>query len=411
MAGLGALISKIKGSRRARKQLKGGACAGHRIPKWVLEIHARAKQNVWPFNPPEPESDDWYYDGEQYRQRGDEGDAKHNDSDDRQQHSNEPSRREEDGMQEEEAEAPSRKGLHLLYEGRTHWFEDDGVIGRGREGVVNLFKNGHTKLVVKVVDADMIQGKVRAPNEYVILKAALDGQQHPNIIKLYTCLAKTRTAEALLIMEYCPGGSVEALVQRFDPQRKRPTTKFLIHFIVSMAEALGYLHEGIRATGLRRSRRDPNHQRVIHRDIRLSNILVRWNTDNKRGLPDLVIADFGAAQVFSRSQGAFITPGLNSPEIPKAQQMGPDAADEGAATPATDIYALGVCISKLLCCGKDLKASGLQDAYNKSGLKGTDFTFEFLQKCLSVAKEGRPSTAELFDVGARLKARLGLMAM
>lgn len=420
------LVSEVK---MTFKTLKPPGCGRSTTKplKWILDVHARAKGKVWPFNTPEaPETDEWYYDGERYRRRGEETQRTEQEKSRQTAHRESSGTREHDGQQHTPSvknnvsEATSQRianpsgwgFIHLVLAGEKLLFEEVSHIGSGGEGEVYLYvtrQTGH-KVAVKVLDVDMIRGQCRMPHEYVVLKKHLNREPHPNILRVHACYIDNRSAEALVAMEYCAGGSMANQVKRLQRSRTPMSKKFLLHFIASMVEALGYLHCGLRyvdVDGKRMVERNLDHQPVIHRDIKLDNILLRVNANR---MPDVVLADFGGAQLLAETRGIFGTPGYYSPEVLAAKHtMGARELDrQSVMTPASDIYTLGVCISEILCCGRDVTHGGLGGAYDASGLADTAISFGLLQRCLSVSVLGRPSTEELFVVAGRLRAQMAV---
>lgn len=146
-------------------------------------------------------------------------------------------------------------------------FDIGRPLGRGKFGNVYLAREKDTKFVValkvlfkKQIQRDNVEHQVRREIE---IQSHL---RHPNILRLYGFFHDP--ARIYLILEFAPEG---ALYKELHGQpNKRFDEKRTAGYILSLADALSYLHE-----------RD-----VIHRDIKPENLLL-----GHKGV--LKIADFG----------------------------------------------------------------------------------------------------------------------
>lgn len=146
-------------------------------------------------------------------------------------------------------------------------FDIGRPLGRGKFGNVYLAREKDTKFVValkvlfkKQIQRDNVEHQVRREIE---IQSHL---RHPNILRLYGFFHDP--ARIYLILEYAPEGALYKELQ--NQPNKRFDEKRTAGYIVSLADALSYLHE-----------RD-----VIHRDIKPENLLL-----GHKGV--LKIADFG----------------------------------------------------------------------------------------------------------------------
>lgn len=94
--------------------------------------------------------------------------------------------------------------------------------------------------------------------------------------------------------------------------------------------------------------------------VKLENCFLGWTNEAKyRGLPVVVLGDFGAAQPADRYRGIAGTPGYQAPELAEIYKLRDTdrrayiraMKTTGYMTPAADVYSLGQSIHKL-CTGR-----------------------------------------------------------
>ncbi|CAL9015225.1 unnamed protein product [Prunus brigantina] len=154
----------------------------------------------------------------------------------------------------------------------TSKFSDNNKLGEGGFGVVfkGTLANGH-EIAVKRLSKSSKQGVQEFKNE-VALVAKL---QHRNLVRLLGfCL---EGEEAILVYEYVPNKSLDYFL--FESKKREQldwSSRCMI--IEGIARGILYLHEDSRL-------------RVIHRDLKASNILLDGKMNPK-------ISDFGMARMF-----------------------------------------------------------------------------------------------------------------
>jgi eukaryotic-like serine/threonine-protein kinase len=182
--------------------------------------------------------------------------------------------------------------------------------------------------------------------------AALARLEHPNVVRLYDVLEND--GQTVLVMELVEGVALETLIARrtldWDDARR---------YCGPVAAALAHAHR----------------RGVVHRDLTPANVLVEHGTGR------IVVTDFGLARLARSSRTAPISGVLaGTPEY-----WAPEQAAGGETGPATDLYALGCILFRLLTGrmpfeGEDRLATGLRRAHEPAPL-------------LAVAAPGAPAEA------------------
>jgi len=157
-------------------------------------------------------------------------------------------------------------------------------IGKGAYGTVYLTsKDGNinyfaTKIIKKSI-ADSPKVKKYFRNEIEILKEI----NHKNIMKLIEI--KQSQENYYLVCELCNGGSLHHCVNKYLKMYRKPFSEEIVQFLMKqIIEALKYLHS----------------LHIIHRDLKLENILVNFKNINDKEIlnmygAEVKIIDFGFA--------------------------------------------------------------------------------------------------------------------
>jgi len=155
-------------------------------------------------------------------------------------------------------------------------------IGKGAFGTVYLtLMKGNinyfaTKIVKKSV-ADSPKIKKYFHNEIEILKEI----EHKNIMKLIKL--KESEENYYLVCELCNGGSLHHCVNKYLKLYRKPFSEEIVQYLMKqIIDALQYLH----------------NNKIIHRDLKLENILVNFKNENDKNVlnmygAEVKIIDFG----------------------------------------------------------------------------------------------------------------------
>ncbi|XP_077250440.1 leucine-rich repeat protein kinase family protein [Tasmannia lanceolata] len=215
----------------------------------------------------------------------------------------------------------------------TNNFKD--IIGRGGFGSVYLGKLPDGKLVAVKVRSDQTQlGADSFINEVFLLSQV----RHQNLVSLEGFCHESK--QQILVYEYLPGGSLADNL--YGSNSKKGTLNWVcrMKIAVDAAKGLDYLHNG-------------SNPRIIHRDVKCSNILLDLEMNAK-------VCDFGLSKQVPQADVTHVTTvvkgtaGYLDPEYYTTQQL----------TEKSDVYSFGVVLLELICGREPLSHAGSPDTYN-----------------------------------------------
>ncbi|URE23474.1 serine threonine-protein kinase [Musa troglodytarum] len=236
----------------------------------------------------------------------------------------------------------------------TNDFSIDKILGVGGFGPVykGQLEDGQV-VAVKRLSKNSIQGIDEFKTE-VMLIAKL---QHRNLVRLLGCCIEDE--ERMLIYEYMQNTSLDAFI--FD-KRKSSLLNWQkrLDIIIGIARGLLYLHQDSRL-------------RVIHRDLKASNILLDHEMNPK-------ISDFGTARTFRAGQ----TEGNTRRIVGTCGYMSPEYAMGGLFSEKSDVFSFGVMLLEILS-GK--KSNVVLQADQRINLLGHAWRLWKQGRCLELLEE------------------------
>ncbi|XP_059660344.1 G-type lectin S-receptor-like serine/threonine-protein kinase At1g11330 isoform X2 [Cornus florida] len=200
----------------------------------------------------------------------------------------------------------------------TDNFDVANKLGQGGFGPVYKGKlSSGQDIAVKRLSRFSGQGLEEFMNEVVVISQL----QHRNLVRLLGCCVEGE--EKLLIYEYLPHKSLDAFL--FDPIKKN----FLdwrkrSSIIEGIARGLLYLHRDSRL-------------KIIHRDLKTSNILLDENLNPK-------ISDFDMAKIFGGNQDQANTRRV----VGTYGYMAPEYAIKGRFSEKSDVFSFGVLLLEIV---------------------------------------------------------------
>ncbi|KAL4600950.1 hypothetical protein ACB092_11G236800 [Castanea dentata] len=201
-------------------------------------------------------------------------------------------------------------------------FNPRNKLGKGGFGTVCKGFLASKEVAVKRVSKDSSQGK----QEFIEEVTTIGSLHHKNLVRLIGWCYERR--ELLLVYEFMPNCSLDRFIYGNEELgMEEPTLGWeRRHTIIyGVAQALDYLHNGC-------------EKRVLHRDIKASNIMLDSEFNAKLG-------DFGLARTLQQSENTHHTTKVIAGTL---GYMAPETFLTGRATVVTDVYAFGVFVLEVV---------------------------------------------------------------
>ncbi|MED6198747.1 hypothetical protein PIB30_069509 [Stylosanthes scabra] len=205
----------------------------------------------------------------------------------------------------------------------TKNFSPTNLLGSGGFGPVYRGKlmDGRVIALKKLSLNNSQQGE----REFLSEVRLITSIQHKNLVRLLGCCIDG--PQRILVYEYMKNRSLDLFIYGNNgDQFLNWSTRFQI--ILGVARGLQYLHED-------------SHLRIVHRDIKASNILLDDKFHPK-------IGDFGLARFFPEDQAYLSTQFAGT-----LGYTAPEYAIRGELSEKADIYSFGVLLLEIICCRKN----------------------------------------------------------
>ncbi|KAB2095886.1 hypothetical protein ES319_A01G071000v1 [Gossypium barbadense] len=219
----------------------------------------------------------------------------------------------------------------------TNNFSSNNILGQGGFGPVykGTLIEGQ-EIAVKRLSKNSGQGLEEFKNEVTLISKL----QHRNLVKLFGCCI--RKDEKMLVYEYMPNKSLNYFI--FDQTRNKLLDwRIRMHIVDGIARGVLYLHHDSRL-------------KIIHRDLKASNILLDHNMNPK-------ISDFGLARKFGVDQ----TQAKTKRVVGTYGYMSPEYALDGLFSMKSDVFSFGVLVLEILSGKKNRGFSHPEHDHNLLG--------------------------------------------
>ncbi|KAK6118402.1 hypothetical protein DH2020_047819 [Rehmannia glutinosa] len=196
----------------------------------------------------------------------------------------------------------------------TNGFDEKNKLGQGGFGVV--YRGVLVKENMEIAVKRFSRGSVKGQHDFLAELTIINRLRHKHLVKLLGWCHKN--GKLLLVYEYMPNGSLDQHL--FVGPNKDPLEWNLRHRIVSgVASALHYLH-------------NEYDQKVVHRDLKASNIMLDSDFNARLG-------DFGLARALDNEKTSYLeAEGV----LGTMGYIAPECFLTGKATQQSDVYALGL---------------------------------------------------------------------
>lgn len=204
----------------------------------------------------------------------------------------------------------------------TNRFSSENVVGEGGYGVVfrGMLING-TEVAVKKLFNNMGQ----AEKEFRVEVEAIGNVRHKNLVRLLGYCVEG--VHRMLVYEYVNNGNLEQWLHGGVHQHGSLTWEARMKVMLGTAKALAYLHEAI-------------EPKVVHRDIKSSNILIDDEFNAK-------VSDFGLAKLMDSGESHITTRVMGT-----FGYVAPEYANSGMLNEKSDVYSFGVLLLEAIT-GRD----------------------------------------------------------
>ena len=177
---------------------------------------------------------------------------------------------------------------------------------------------------------------------------------HPNIIK-YEDFKRTKN-NYYLVTEFVNGGSLERNLEKYMSLYHKPFSEEITQYLMrQIVEVVKYLH----------------FNNIIHRDLKLDNILVNYPTEYDRQIVNLLscqikLIDFGFSTILQNNQKmAFTVLGTPNNMDPKILKVINNDGPNTGYNEKVDIWSLGTLCYKMVVGCSPFLGSSMEELYQK----------------------------------------------
>ncbi|KAJ0096442.1 hypothetical protein Patl1_29341 [Pistacia atlantica] len=204
----------------------------------------------------------------------------------------------------------------------TNNFDDKHKLGQGGFGVVfkGVLPKENLEIAVKKFCRDNLKGK----DDFLAELTIINRLRHKHLVRLQGWCHKN--GMLLLVYDYMPNGSLDNHLFYESEEKKTLVWELRYKIISGVTSALHYLH-------------NEYDQKVVHRDLKASNIMLDSNFNARLG-------DFGLARALDNEKTSYAelegVPGTMG-------YIAPECFHTGKATRESDVYGFGAVVLEVVC--------------------------------------------------------------
>ncbi|CAM6107321.1 unnamed protein product [Calypogeia fissa] len=234
------------------------------------------------------------------------------------------------------AETQGMSGPEVSHLGWGHWytlreleaatdgFAEVNVLGEGGYGIV--YRGQLTDGTLVAVKKLLNNSRGQAEKEFRVEVEAIGRVRHKNLVRLLGYCAEG-AQHRMLVYEYVDNGNLEQWLHGPISTSNAMSWDSRMKIVMGTAKGLAYLHEAL-------------EPKVVHRDIKSSNILVdgQWNAK---------VSDFGLAKLLGSGKSHVTTRVMGT-----FGYVAPEYANTGLLNERSDVYSFGVLLMEIIT-GRD----------------------------------------------------------
>ncbi|XP_031269212.1 probable L-type lectin-domain containing receptor kinase S.5 [Pistacia vera] len=210
----------------------------------------------------------------------------------------------------------------------TNNFHESMRLGEGGFGIVYkgiIHEKDHDQSPTEVAVKKFSRDNIKSKGDFLAELAIIHRLRHKHLVRLVGwCHEK---GKLLLVYDFMPNGSVEKYLYG-NSEQTTLTWSHRYKILAGVSSALYYLH-------------NEYDQKVVHRDLKASNILLDVEYNARLG-------DFGLARAIENERNSYADVGLDGVPGTKGY-VAPECFHTGKATTESDVFGFGAVVLEVVC--------------------------------------------------------------